>query len=93
MTIPQFLKIGGHTYQVVLTNDQSLLEGAQACMDEREGTIWIDNTAPQTVQESSLIHEIFHALNATLSEGDLGHALIESLSEQFYQVLHDNQLI
>lgn len=92
MTLPRVLKIGGHLYSVVLTADQGLLEGALGCMSEQEGTIWLDSSAPQSIQESSLVHEIFHAMASTLSESPLGHALMDALSEQFYQVLKENKL-
>lgn len=75
-----------------MTVDQNLLEGALGCMDEKEGKIWIDSSAPDTIQHSTLLHEIFHAMAATLSESPLGHALLDALSEQFYQVLKDNAL-
>lgn len=92
MTIPPVLKIGGHLYTVILTIDQELLEGALGCMSEKEGKIWIDSGAPASIQESTLLHEIMHVMTTTLSEKDIGHALIDAISEQFYQVLKDNRL-
>lgn len=93
MTIPKQVKIGGHLYKILITKDPTLLEGALALIDEHLGMIYIDGASPQSVRESALIHEIFHALNGTLGDSELGHALIESLSEQFYQVLSDNHLL
>lgn len=93
MTIPKELKIGGHHYKVVLTDSHKHLEGALACIDEIEGTIYLDNRPPKSIIESSLIHEILHALNSTLGESEIGHSLIESLSEQIYAVLTVNNLL
>lgn len=91
MTIPESLKIGAHTIQVKLEKLDS--EDIDGDYDSRKGLIRIDADMPQTLQESTLIHEIFHALNATLGDGPVGHALLDSLSEQFYQVLKDNDLL
>lgn len=89
MKIPEFLKIGAHTVQVVLKP----LDDDNGLTDWASNTIFIDSTLPQTHQEATLIHEIFHILNPTLDDDTLGHALIDSLAEQFYQVLKDNHLI
>lgn len=93
MKIPASLKIGGHTYNVISTADEQILEGALGCLDERAGAIYLDYRAPHSIQSSSLIHEIFHAMATTLDDEVLGHALIDALSEQFYQVLADNNLL
>lgn len=58
-----------------------------------KGIITIDEEIPQSQKESTLIHEIFHCLNTTMDASTLGHAMLDSLSEQFYQVLKDNHLL
>lgn len=94
MKIPNKLKIGGHTYRVILTDDPNLLSNdALASIDTSHAVIYIEKGADPTIQASSLIHEIFHALNSTFGDNDMGHALIDSLSEQFYQVLSENRLL
>lgn len=93
MQIPTSLKVGAHTYKVVLTDREEDLDGATGCMSDDEATIWIDKRCPRSVQESTLIHEILHCMNSTLGESEFGHALIDSLSEQFYQVLTENNLL
>lgn len=93
MMIPNKLKIGGHVYSIVMTEDDDILDGATGCMQEQEATIWIDSRMPKSIQESTLIHEVLHATATTLGDTDLGHALIDSISEQLYQVLSDNGLL
>jgi hypothetical protein len=86
MRIPKKLKIGGHEYTV------RLLEGWQeevmANEDSNKNQITIDSDLTQSRQESKLIHEIFHVMNCAID-----HALQDSLAEQLYQVLSDNDLL
>lgn len=90
MEIPEKLKIGGHLFDI----DQSEeLDDINGDTDFRKNRIRIDSGLTQSQKESTLIHEIFHVLNCTLDDKDYGHALLDSLSEQFYQVLRDNNLI
>ena len=53
----------------------------------------ISKDLPQTHKEATLIHEIFHVMNSTIGVSKVGHSLLDSLSEQFYQVLHDNKML
>jgi hypothetical protein len=83
------LKIGGHTFNIILKD----LGDGLAETDFNTATIAIHKDSPRTIKESSLIHEIFHVLNPTFDDTVDGHRLLDSLSEQFYQVLSDNQMI
>lgn len=84
--IPTTLKIGGHH---VTVGTASLDNGNGEC-EVGKNVITLDNGLVFSQAESSLIHEIFHFLNTTLDDAPLGHALLDSLAEQFYQVLVDN---
>lgn len=63
--------------------------------DAASSTIRIEKSLNQQQQEATFFHELFHAFNACLDDGNHGifHALMESLSLQLYQVLHDNNLL
>jgi len=89
MIIPKHLKIGGHIVKVDCSKELVDLNGEA---DTSTNTIYICKTLPQSQKEATLIHEIFHFLNTTLDHGE-AHRLIDSLSEQLYQVLKDNHLI
>ena len=89
MNIPKKLKIGGHIYKVIFKK----LEEKLGETNHAKCEIVIDNTSGKSQQEATLIHEIFHTINGTMSESTLSHCLLDSLSEQFYQVLKDNKLI
>lgn len=89
MKFPIKLKIGGHEYNVILSpkcanSDEHISEGN---VNSDSGIITIENTLMESEKERCLIHEIFHVLN-----NELNHELIESLSQQWYQVLKDNNL-
>lgn len=93
MNIPETLKLGGHIYKVVYTTDQDILDGASGAMSDQDCTIWIDPRFPKSIQESTLIHEMLHAFCATMGDSEYGHSLIDSLAEQLYQGLKDNNLL
>ena len=89
MIIPKKLKIGGHKFTVDCSKQ---LDNVLGDTDYSKNLIRISKDLPQDQKESVLIHEIFHAMNSTVSDG-FGHVLIDSFAEQFYQVLKDNKLI
>ena len=84
MKIPNRLKIGAHIYTVIVTD----LETKYGLHDCSSATITIDASLPDSRKGSTLLHEVLHALNS-----ELDHALLDSLSEQIYQVLSDNDLL
>lgn len=88
MKIPKQLKIGGHLVTVFL--DTTKFETDDKCghADANKNEIVIDSNLSQSQQESTLLHEILHFINAPLD-----HALLDSLAEQLYQVLKDNNLL
>jgi hypothetical protein len=88
--MPKKLKIGSHTWQVVV---RKLEEDDLGSTDWNTLTISISSSLPPSLQKSALIHEIFHACNSTLGSTDMGHALLDSLAEQITQVLVDNKLL
>lgn len=84
MRIPKKLKIGGHWVTVRLSGD---IED-NGISDTEKNEIILNKRLPQSQLEATLIHEVFHFLNTTIK-----HDLLDSLSEQIYQVLKDNKLI
>lgn len=83
------LKIGGHTFDII----QAVLKDDLAETDFDTARITLHSLSTRTIKESSLIHEILHVLNPTMDSTDDGHRILESLSEQLYQVFRDNLLI
>lgn len=82
--LTRHLKIGGHDYTLIFS--QTMEELGKTIYNDR--IIMINADASRTIQESTLIHEILHALNSQLD-----HTLLDSIAEQLYQVLKDNNLL
>lgn len=89
MQIPTQLKIGGHTVEVKITNAGD----ANGLALHNKSEIHISEDLPQSHKEAALLHEVMHFLCPTLGDEHLGHSLQDSLSEQLYQVLSDNDLL
>lgn len=90
MRIPKTLKIGGHIFKI----ENTKRDGVMGDSDTEKNLITINPKMPKSQQEATLIHEIFHCLNTTMDGShNYSHALLDSLSEQFYQVLADNKLL
>lgn len=89
MKIPSKIKIGAHIFTVIRTplDDKTGETDTCAC------TITLHTDLKDSVLGATFIHEIIHACNSTLGDTHLGHALIDSLAEQLFQVLSDNDLL
>lgn len=81
------LKIGAHKVQIILKPSFNP-DGEHGFAESLENTITLRSDQSQTQLESSLLHEIGHLINPTLN-----HVVLDSLFEQIYQVLKDNDLI
>lgn len=92
--LPSKLKIGGHIFTVKQC-------GLDFCGETRfqNSEIRINKDMAQSLKESTLIHEILcHCLNTTLmgdddKNGHMMHAVLDSMSEQLYQVLKQNKML
>jgi len=84
----KILKIGGHIVNV----EYKLLPDANGEFDYETNTITISTDISPSHQQAALLHEILHCLNSTLDSHDYGHAFLDSLAEQLYQVLSDNSV-
>lgn len=87
--MPKELKIGGHIWTIKV---EKLPEDDLGSTDWNTLTITISSELPTDLQHSALLHEIFHACNSTLGSTEMGHALLDSLAEQIYQVFSDNDI-
>jgi len=87
MKIPSSLRIRAHTYQVRLTSE---IDGCGS-VDVGKNLIRINSKHSPDQQASALIHEILGALKTTMHLKQ--HELLDSLSEQLFQVLYDNHML
>ena len=90
MNIPKLLKIGAHTYTVHLVTPPTLSadESPSGINSNQRGIIEIDARLIDTEKGVTLFHEILHVMNS-----ELDHVVLDSLAQQLYQVLHDNNLL
>ena len=87
MKIPKQVKIGGHILKV---RELEFADDENLCADNSyvQNEIRINKKLPQSQKEATLIHEAMHTMNTTME-----HCLLDSLSEQLYQFLKDNNLL
>ena len=88
MKIPKIIKVGGHDIHIEFQK----LDEDNGHFDYETDTITISTDLSKSQKEATLIHEILHVLNSTLSSDNYGHSFLDSLAEQLYQVLKDNEL-
>lgn len=90
MTIPKTLKIGGHTYTIHIVHPPTLCADEAPCgvNSNERGVIELNAKLMTSEQEVTLFHEILHVMNS-----ELDHVLLDSLAQQLYQVLADNDLL
>lgn len=87
----KYLKIGGHTIELLVKNVNG--ENYLGITDFNIPSITIDSETSQSYKESALIHEALHTMNTTLDGNEIGHVFLDSLAEQLYQFLKDNDLL
>jgi hypothetical protein len=87
MKIPKKVKIGAH---IVTIREVEMIDDV-ACSGDTQfvsGEIRINKDLSQSRKESTLIHEAMHHINTTID-----HELLDSLSEQIYSFLKENNLL
>lgn len=83
MKIPERIKSQGIWWSVRYSSDiENLAE-----TDYDTLSIIISDSIPLELQEAAFFHEIGHTINTTID-----HALLDSISMQYFQVLKDNDL-
>lgn len=90
MLIPEKLKIGGHEYKIQFHKEGELCADKGDCgiASKKKGIIEISDDLIESEKIATLFHEIFHIINS-----ELDHALLDSLAQQWHQVMHDNNLL
>lgn len=86
----QTLKVGGHIYEI----KHKRLTDAVAETEYDTATIYLHkDIVVQSIKESAFFHEIFHTCNSSFGQDGAEHGLIDSLAEQIYAVLIENNLL
>jgi len=88
MKIPKTLKIGGHTYKVILEKPGKMKPDELGYTDRKKNEIVLDSSFPHDQIGATFFHELLHTIN-----NELNHTLLDSFAEQLYQVFSDNKLL
>ena len=92
MKIPEKIKICGHEVRVEFEEHITRDRGAMGQSCGSANWIKLDESLPQTVLDSTFLHEIIEQINYNY-ELELPHNKITTLETALYQILHDNKLI
>ena len=89
MKIPNKLKIGCHTFEVLFEREKKggLSFDSSGKCSYYSNTISINDGYPETQQAETFIHEIIHAINNEMSETD-----VQFLAFSLAQVFIDNKI-
>lgn len=84
---PESVTIGGKTFTITLDAAQTVGQGKDGLCDCVSESICINPLLPTAWKSSTLIHEIFEAVNIIWLSESLHHDDIDRLGEAFYQAL------
>ena len=88
MRIPNTVKIQSHTYEIKLVAPNELGNHDDGNVNKEKGVIVLNKKLIRTELEAAFIHEVLHVLN-----NELSHETIESLAQQLYLFLSENELL
>ena len=90
MNIPKKVKIGAHIYKIKQVSEMPpFLECDKlGQLDRTTGILYLMKNLIPSEKAVGFFHETFHAMNGELSE-----TLVDSLSNQIYAMLDDNNLL
>ena len=83
--VPQRIRIGGHYYEILLSDDIADRGKSGECNHKKQ-TLLINTSRPESQKIESLIHEIIHAIDSIYGSDDMPEATVSGLSEGLYQV-------
>ncbi len=96
MIIPEEIKVGGHTYEIVTPykfTERSDLRGQTDHLTLKiKLSVQTNNGEPisESNKEASFFHELLHCVDVIYNAGKLDEETVERLGEGLYQVLQDN---
>jgi len=83
--------IGGYRWNILF--EKPKVEHAIGLTDVMKLTIWIEPDMAETIQKSTLVHELLHAIAFTAgkSEKDGEEAWVSALAPLLFTMLRDNK--
>lgn len=97
MKIPNKVKIGAHSYDIIFQDDVEE-DGVFGTCRPRKLKIYIDDGVPKSQQEDTFFHEVLHAIfhqtgNSTPWNPEKEERIVMSVAHSFYQMLKENNLL
>ena len=89
MNLPRHIQIGGHLYEVILTENINILDGCSGLHRPNTRQIIISAEVAPSNTATNLYHEILHAINAIYisSSERLSESQVEGIAQGLTQVL------
>lgn len=84
------LKVGSHIYKLIL---EDLASGDCGETDYIKSTIQVAKSMSFSMKGDTLTHEVMHAINTTLGDEHIAHALMDSLASQIFSFYMENGLL
>ena len=84
MKIPNKVKIGAHSYKVVVKE----LEGKLGELNREKGLLVLEKRVIPSERYVAFIHEVLHGINT-----ELEHETVDALAQQLTSFLLDNKLL
>ena len=89
MKIPKTIKVGGHTYEVVIDEHLWHNENLHGQVDYNNQVITLDTYGHPQQLSATFIHEVLHAIDRYFNNKALTEDEIDSMAEGLFQVLSD----
>ena len=89
MEIPESIKVGGHTYQVIVRLGVWREAGNHGESLHNLQEIRLEKLQSPEMLESAFIHEILHCVDRVYNNHNLAEETVDALAEGLYQVLSD----
>lgn len=90
MKIPKFIKVGGHTYEVVFAEGLWMRDGLVGqARHYTEQTLEVEAALCPEGIGLSFVHETLHAIDRIYNNHALSEDAVDALAEGLFQVLSD----
>ena len=89
MKIPEFIKVGGHTYEIIIDEDLWFNEGHHGTTNYSTQKIRLSTQGHVEVRGTTFLHEILHVIDRVLNLNSLDERTVDILSEGLFQVLSE----
>jgi len=87
--IPREIKVGAHSYRIILTPQLKIDQDKRGIVDHRRQTIELEGSMPNTMLVAVLLHEVVHIIDEVYSchtDEDTTDRIAQGLTDMFYNM-------